>query len=60
MESQDASFDVFSMPEGTSLEEQRAFEIFWRKYTGRSCVVVSGVEYLGTLDYLDNYMEKGE
>jgi hypothetical protein len=45
------SFDVFSMPEGTSLENQRDFEIFWRKYTGRSCIVVAGVEYLTTLDY---------
>lgn len=45
------SFDVFSMPEGTPLEQQRDFEIFWRKYTGRSCIVVTGVEYLTTLEY---------
>ncbi len=44
-------FDVFAMPEGVSLEQQREFEIFWRKYTGRSCIVVSGVEYLTTLEY---------
>lgn len=45
------SFDVFSMPEGTSLENQRDFEIFWKKYTGRSCIVVTGVEYQTTLEY---------
>lgn len=45
------AFDVFSMPEGTPLEQQRDFEIFWRKYTGRPCIVVSGVDYLTTLNY---------
>lgn len=45
------SFDVFSMPNGTPLEEQRDFEIFWRKYTGRPAIVVTGVEYMTTLDY---------
>lgn len=44
-------FDVFQMPEGTPLEQQRDFEIYWRKYTGRSCIVVAGVEYLTTLEY---------
>lgn len=54
-------FDLFAMPEGATLEDQRAFEIFWRKYTGRSCVVIGGVEYLATLPYSDgNYIEKSE
>lgn len=44
-------FDLFQMPAGTPLEEQRAFEIYWKKYTGRSCIVIAGVEYMTTLDY---------
>ena len=44
-------FDVFQMPVGTPLEQQRDFEIFWKKYTGRSCIVVAGVDYLTTLEY---------
>lgn len=51
MESQDALFDVFSMPEGTSMAEQRDFEIYWKKYTGRACIVVTGVDYLTTLPW---------
>jgi len=44
-------FDVFQMPPGTPMEQQRDFEIFWKKYTGRSCIVIAGVDYLTTLEY---------
>ena len=52
------SFDVFSMPNGTPLEEQRDFEIFWRKYTGRPAIVVTGVEYMTTLDYPEDSLDE--
>lgn len=44
-------FDLFQMPEGTAVEEQRAFEIWWRKMTGRYAIVLGGVEYKATLQY---------
>lgn len=44
-------FDLFQMPEGTPVEMQRDFEIFWRKYTGRSCIVVAGVTYQKTMKW---------
>jgi hypothetical protein len=42
-------FDLFSTDNG-SMEEQRAFEIWWKKQTGRSAVVISGFEYEATLE----------
>jgi hypothetical protein len=44
------TFDLFHVPSGVSLEEQRAFEIYWKKYTGRTALAISGVEYVATLE----------
>ena len=48
-------FDLFTIPmsENTeaNLQEQREFEIWWRNTTGRRAIVVSGVEFKGTLEY---------
>lgn len=44
-------FDLFSMQDSTP-EEMRAFEIWWNKMTGRSCIVIDGsVKYLSSLEY---------
>lgn len=47
----DDEFDLFHMDGNPSPEEQRDFEIYWRKMTGRAAIVISGVEYKGTFDY---------
>ena len=44
-----SEFDVFST-KMDSMEEQRAFEIWWKKQTGRSAVVINGFEYEATLE----------
>lgn len=45
-----SQFDLFHMKDSTP-EEQREFELWWHKWTGRSAIVISGVEYLTTLPY---------
>lgn len=51
-------FDLFTTnyKGGTTeeiLKEQRAFEIWWRKQTGRAAIVVGDFEYKATLKYGD-------
>lgn len=43
-------FDLFHM-ENSTPEEQREFELWWNKWTGRSAIVISGVDYIATLPY---------
>jgi len=44
--------DLFTMDGNPSPEQQREFEIFWKKMTGRDCIVVpTGVEFKGTFKY---------
>jgi hypothetical protein len=45
-----SQFDLFHMKDSTP-EEQREFELWWHKWTGRSAIVISGVDYLTTLPY---------
>lgn len=47
----DEEFDLFTMSGNPSVEEQRDFEIWWRKMTGRAAIVISGVDYKATLNY---------
>ena len=48
----DEEFDLFTMDDNPTPSEQREFEIFWRKMTGRSAIVVpTGVEFKGTFKY---------
>lgn len=47
----DEEFDLFHMPGNPSASEQRDFEIWWRKMTGRAAIVISGVDYKTTLNY---------
>lgn len=47
-------FDLFHMSGSPSAEEQRDFEIWWKKMTGRYAIVVSGVDYQGTFKYPEN------
>ena len=43
---------LFTMDGNPSPEQQREFEIFWQKMTGRECIVVpTGVEFKGTFKY---------
>lgn len=46
-------FDVFNTDDRTTPEQQRAFEIWWKRQTGRSAIVVGGFEYKNTLKYGD-------
>jgi hypothetical protein len=47
-------FDLFTTDtRGMSLEEQRAFELYWRRQTGRYAIVMDGFEYKATLKYGD-------
>ena len=51
-------FDLFTMSyKGGQIEdilkEQRAFEIWWKRQTGRAAIVVGDFEYQATLRYGD-------
>lgn len=51
-------FDLFEVEENLPLEQQRAFELFWKKYTGRSAIVIGGgVKYSATLSYPEGSSE---
>ena len=51
-ESANGEVDLFTMSGNPTPEEQREFEIFWKKITGRSAIVVpEGVEFKGTFKY---------
>ena len=45
-------FDLFHSDE-ESVEVQRAFELWYRKQTGRSAIVIGNFEYKATLKYGD-------
>jgi len=46
-------FDLFST-KIDSMESQRAFEIWYKKQTGRSAIVVSDFDYMATLELDDS------
>lgn len=46
-------FDLFHTDDQTTPEVQRAFEIWWKRQTGRSAIVIAGFEYVDTLKYGD-------
>lgn len=43
-------FDVFNT-ETDDVQIQRAFELWWRKQTGRPAIVIQGFEYKASLKY---------
>ena len=44
--------DLFTMSGNPSPEQQREFELFWKKMTGRMAIVVpDGIEFKGTFKY---------
>ena len=44
--------DLFTMSGDPSPEQQREFELFWKKMTGRIAIVVpEGIEWKGTFKY---------
>ncbi len=44
--------DLFTMSGDPSPEQQREFELFWKKMTGRVAIVVpEGIEWKGTFKY---------
>jgi len=47
----DKQFDLFTSETSMSVEEQREFEIWWKRQTGRAAILVAGVQFVDTLEY---------